>query len=169
MDYLYGLTKDDSQAHNRDKVMRQYQQWLLDSGTGPGNVQNRLNARDMMNAEMSQGMFDALGLGDLGYQYQTANQPANTPATEPTNTPAAEEPPPPPTTEQQLNGLFGTDWQRGTKRTGTWGSGHSQGFTGNQFRNQAKSMYEENPSLLGEDTESMRQAVITALENKLLG
>ena len=176
-DYLYGLTKDDSQAHNRDKVMRQYQHWLNNSGTGPGNMQNRLTARDMMNAEMSQGMFDALGLGGLGYQYQAANQPANTPANEPANTPVNQPPstppeeslPPPPTTAQQLNGLFGTDWQRGTKRTGTWGSGHSQGFTNSQFRNQAKSMYEENPSLLGEDTESMRKAVITALENKILG
>jgi hypothetical protein len=185
-DYLFGLTKESSQLHNRGQVMRRYQHWLNNSGTGPGNMKDRLTARDMMDAEMSQGMFDALGLGDLGYQYQTANQPANTPANtpanEPTNTPPAESPPPdnivpgdpptpppPLTTAQQLTGLFGTDWQRGTQRTGTWGSGHSQGFTGSQIRNQAKSMYEQNPSLLGDDTESMRKAIITALENKILG
>jgi hypothetical protein len=73
-DYLYRLLKDNSQAHNRDKVMRAYQSWLQNSGTGPQGLTNRLTARDMMNTEMSQGMFNALGLGNLGYQYQLAQE-----------------------------------------------------------------------------------------------
>ena len=68
-DYLYSLTKDDSQAGNRDKVMRAYQHWLNTARWRGKSI----NARHMMNTQMSQGMFDALGLGDLGYQYQPAS------------------------------------------------------------------------------------------------
>ena len=68
-DYLYSITKDPSQAGNRDKVMRKYKQFLIDSGTGEGNMKNRATALDMMNTTMNKQIFDAMGLGELGYEY----------------------------------------------------------------------------------------------------
>ena len=171
-DYLYGNLKDISMVKHRGDVERAYNSYIAGKG---------MSREQAMKTAMTQQIFDEMGLGNYFAEsgLLTAPPPSARPPAPPSQSsvlPSAtsssgmlSQEPAAPTITDELNGLFGTEWQRGTKRTGTWGSGHSQGFTNSQFRNQAKSMYEENPSLLGEDTESMRQAVITALENKLLG
>ena len=93
-------------------------------------------------------------------------------------------------------GLF-SGFQNGIGRSGTWGAGHTQGMTGSDLRNlaqgawnsikpQAESWaqdnpdvysqlqqtaqdFQNNPGMFGQNAQDMRQALITALENKLLG
>lgn len=184
-DYLFSKTKDISQLANRDKVMRQFEH-LANSRKG------------LANAAMTEQLYNEMNLGDIYGAYNgpgaTPPPPLPTPPPSPTPPPlptpepdvfptqepqldqqggqglmgqAAQEPAPLSSIEK-LTTLFGNDWQRGTKRSGTWGSGHSQGFTNQQFRDQAKQMFEQDEGMLGNDSETMRQAVITALKNKLL-
>ena len=186
-DYLFSKTKDTSQLANRGKVMRGFEH-LANHRKGLANAA----MTEQLYNEM--GLGDIYGAYDG--PNPNAPPPSNSPPSNssssnspPSNTPSpgtglvedqfpaqedqgmmsqAAQPPAPPTTAQQLSSLFGNDWQTGTRRTGTWGSGHQQGFSNQQFREQAKQMFEQDQGMLGSDSESMRRAVITALENKLL-
>lgn len=95
-----------------------------------------------------------------------------------------------------LAGLF-SGLQRGVGRSGTWGAGHTQRIAGADLRNVAQDAwnsvkpkaegwaennpeafnqlqqtaqnFQNDPGMFGQDAQSMRQALITALEKNLLG
>lgn len=118
---------------------------------------------------------------------QPASQP-NQPASQP-NQPASEPIAPP-------QGLF-SGFQNGIGRSGTWGSGHTQRITGSELRNLAQGAwdsvkphaeswaqdnpeiynqlqqtardFQSDPGMFGQNSQDMRRALITALENKILG
>lgn len=95
-----------------------------------------------------------------------------------------------------LAGLF-SGLQRGVGRSGTWGAGHTQRIAGADLRNVAQNAwnsvkpkaegwaennpeafnqlqqtaqnFQNDPGMFGQDAQSMRQALVAALEKNLLG
>lgn len=187
-DYLFSKTKGISQLGNRDRVMRQFEH-LANSRNGLANaamteqLYNEMKLGDIYGAYDGPSATPPPPTNAAPNNGGSAADPSNGVTPPPPSLPApipdqdvgqglmaqAAQEQAPLSSIDQLTSLFGNEWQRGTRRSGTWGSGHNQGFTNSQFRNQAKQMFEQDQGMLGDNSETMRQAVITALENKLLG
>ena len=132
------------------------------------------------------------GYANQGWSFDTPNGMFNPPNNTPSNEPSSE----PSQAPVQPRGLF-SGFQNGIGRSGTWGAGHTQGMTGSDLRNLAQGAwnsikpqaenwaqnnpevysqlqqtaqdFQNNPGMFGQNAQDMRQALITALENKLLG